>query len=44
MGMDKNEDNIRNKVIKNIEVTNKIERTCGRSRNNSQEKKLQGPI
>ena len=34
-GMDKNEDNINNKLMRNIEVTNKVEKKRGRPRSRS---------
>ena len=44
MNMDKNEDNIKNKLLRNVEVTNKVQKKRGRSRKIIQEVKLQGPI
>ena len=39
-----NEDNIKNKSIRNFEVTNKVKRKCGRPRKIIQEVKLQEQI
>ena len=44
ISMDKNEDNIKNKLLWNVEVTNKVQRKRGRPRKIIQEIKLQKPI
>ena len=43
-GMDKNEINMENKLIRNVKITNKVEKKRGRSRKIIQEIKLQEPI
>ena len=42
--MNKNEDNIKNKLLRNVEVTNKIQKKSGRPRKIIQEVKLQERI
>ena len=42
--MDKNEDDIKNKLLTNVEVTNKIQKKRGRPRKIIEEVKLQEPI
>ena len=42
--MDKNEDNIKNKFLRNLELTSKIQKKRGRPRKIIQEVKLQKPI
>ena len=44
INMDKNEDTNKNKLLKNIEVTNKVQKKRGRPRKIIQEVKLQEPI
>ena len=42
--MDKNEDSVKNKLLKNVEVTNKVQKKRGRPRKIIQEVKLQESI
>ena len=44
ISMDKNEDNVKNKLIRNVEVTNKVQKKRRRPRKIIQEIKLQGPM
>ena len=41
ISMDKNEDNVKNKLIRNIEITNEVQNKDGRPRKIIQEIKLQ---
>ena len=44
INMDKNEDTMKNKLLKNVEVTNKVQKKRGRPRKIIQEVKLQKSI
>ena len=44
INMDKNEDNIKNKLLRNVEVTNKVQKKRGGPRNIIQEVNIQEPI
>ena len=44
MNMDENEDTNKNKLLRNVEVANKIQKKRGRPRKISQEVKLHEPI
>ena len=44
INMDKNEDTMKNKLLRNVEATNKVQKKRGRPRKIIQEMKLQEPI
>ena len=44
ISMDKNEDYMKNKLLRNVEVTNKVQKKCGRPQKIIQEVKLQEQI